>query len=124
MKVTLRFFSSLREQLGLSVQEHDTLALNVAQLRAELMHLNPKYNQALASGKAIRVAVNHEVCDDNALLSEDSQDPRSDVPAGQVHPSSPVEVEAPGGVPAHPVAAPAASSLCRGVVSCEPHAQH
>ena len=70
MKVTLRFFSSLREQLGLSVQEHDTLALNVAQLRAELMHLNPKYAQALTSGKAIRVAVNHDVCDDNTLLSE------------------------------------------------------
>ena len=34
------------------------------------------------------------------------------------------EVEAPGGVPAHPVAALAASSLCRGFVSCEPHAQH
>ena len=70
MKVTLRFFSSLREQLGLSSQEHETLAINVAQLRSELMLLNPNYAQALSSGKAIRVAVNQEVCDDNTLLSE------------------------------------------------------
>ena len=70
MKVTLRFFSSLREQLGLSSQEHETLAINVAQLRSELMRLQPNYAQALSSGKAIRVAVNQEVCDDSALLSE------------------------------------------------------
>ena len=70
MKVTLRFFSSLREQLGLSSQEHETSAINVALLRSELMLLNPNYAQALSSGKAIRVAVNHEVCDENTLLSE------------------------------------------------------
>ena len=70
MKVTLRFFSSLREQLGLSSQEHETSAINVALLRSELMLLNPNYAQALSSGKAIRVAVNQEVCDDKTLLSE------------------------------------------------------
>ena len=70
MKVTLRFFSSLREQLGLSSQEHETLAIKVAQLRSELMRLQPNYAQALSSGKAIRVAVNQEVCDENTLLSE------------------------------------------------------
>ena len=70
MKVTIRFFSSLREKLGISHQEHETLSLNVAQLRSELMRLQPVFAQALASGKAIRVAVNQEVCDDTALLSE------------------------------------------------------
>ncbi len=70
MKVTLRFFSSLREQLGLSSQEHETSAINVAQLRSELMLSQPNYAEALSSGKAIRVAVNQEVCDDKALLSE------------------------------------------------------
>jgi len=70
MKVTLRFFSSLREQLGLSSQEHETSAINVAQLRSELMLLQRNYAEALSSGKAIRVAVNQEVCDDKALLSE------------------------------------------------------
>ena len=70
MKVTLRFFSSLREQLGRSTQEHETSAISVAQLRSELMRLQPNYAQALSSGKAIRVAVNQEVCDENTLLSE------------------------------------------------------
>ena len=70
MKVTIRFFSSLREQLGISHQEHVTVSLNVAQLRSELMRLQPAFEQALAPGKAIRVALNQEVCDDTALLSE------------------------------------------------------
>jgi len=35
-----------------------------------LMLLQPNYAEALSSGKAIRVAVNQEVCDDKALLSE------------------------------------------------------
>lgn len=73
MKITLRFFSSLREQLGISVQAYETVAMNVDQLRSELMLLNPNYAQVLASGKAIRVAVNQEVCEDNALLSEDCE---------------------------------------------------
>jgi molybdopterin synthase sulfur carrier subunit len=70
MKVTIRFFSSLREQLGISQQEHETVSLNVEQLRSELMRLQPVFAQTLAPGKAIRVAVNQEVCDDTALLSE------------------------------------------------------
>lgn len=70
MKVTIRFFSSLREQLGISHQEYETVSLNVAQLRSELMLLQPVFAQSLAPGKAIRVAVNQEVCDDTALLSE------------------------------------------------------
>ena len=70
MKVTIHFFSSLREQLGISHQEHETQALSVGQLRSELMLLQPVFAQALASGKAIRIAVNQEVCDDMALLSE------------------------------------------------------
>ena len=70
MKVTIRFFSSLREQLGISHQEHETQALSVGQLRSELILLQPVFAQALASGKAIRIAVNQEVCDDMALLSE------------------------------------------------------
>jgi molybdopterin synthase sulfur carrier subunit len=70
MKIKLRFFSSLREQLGFSVQEHETSALNVTQLRSELMLSHLNYAQALSSGKAIRVAVNQEVCNDNTLLFE------------------------------------------------------
>lgn len=70
MKVTIRFFSSLREQLGISHQVHETVALDVAQLRSELMLLQPGFALALAPGKAIRVAVNQEVCDDTAFLSE------------------------------------------------------
>ncbi len=70
MKVTIRFFSSLREQLGFSTLDHETSALNLSQLRSELIHSNPAFAEVLASGKAIRMALNHEVCDDNAVLSD------------------------------------------------------
>ncbi len=70
MKVTLRFFSSLREQLGFSQLEYDTQAANLALLRQELMQSSPVFSQALMSGKAIRMAINQEVCDESMLLSE------------------------------------------------------
>jgi molybdopterin synthase sulfur carrier subunit len=70
MKVNVRFFSSLREQLGFSVYVHETGSETVSQLRSELMGLNPLFAEVLAHGKAIRMALNQEVCQDTALLSE------------------------------------------------------
>ena len=70
MKVTVRFFSSLREQLGVSVYPLETASTTVSQLRTELMNTNSLFSEVLSSGKAIRMALNHEVCDDTALLSE------------------------------------------------------
>ena len=70
MKVTLRFFSSLREQLGFGVFEYETQVSTLALLREELIQLNPAFAQALQSVKAIRMAVNQEICEDSALLSD------------------------------------------------------
>lgn len=70
MKVTIRFFSSLREQLGISVLEFETQSADLSQLRAELMLGQPKFAEALASGKAIRMALNQVVCEGSEILSE------------------------------------------------------
>ena len=70
MKITLRFFSSLREQLGFGILEYDTQAMNLALLREELMFSNPAFSQALRHGQAVRMAVNQEVCDESKLLTE------------------------------------------------------
>jgi molybdopterin synthase sulfur carrier subunit len=70
MKVTVRFFSSLREQLGMSVHVHETTTTTLAGLRAELISADPAFAQALAYGKAIRMAINHEVCEETAVLSQ------------------------------------------------------
>jgi molybdopterin synthase sulfur carrier subunit len=70
MKVTVRFFSSLREQLGMSVYVHESNAATLADLRDELINSDTAFAQALANGKAIRMAINHEVCEETALLSQ------------------------------------------------------
>jgi len=70
MKVSIRFFSSLREQLGMSVLEFETQAKDVAQLRSELMLFQPEFADALAHGKAVRMALNQVVCDGSEVLSE------------------------------------------------------
>lgn len=70
MKVTLRFFSSLREQLGFGVLEHETQVNTLALLREELIQLSPAFSQAFLTGKAIRMALNQEICDDSALLTD------------------------------------------------------
>jgi len=70
MKVTLRFFSSLREQRGVGVLEHETQVNTLALLREELIQSSPAFSQALLTGKAIRMALNQEICDDSALLTD------------------------------------------------------
>jgi molybdopterin synthase sulfur carrier subunit len=70
MKVTIRFFSSLREQLGISVLEFETQSVDLSQLRSELMLFQPKFADALAFGKAIRMALNQVVCDGSETISE------------------------------------------------------
>jgi molybdopterin synthase sulfur carrier subunit len=70
MKIHLRYFAQLRETIGVSEEEHDTQAGDVAGLRRELMARGGLHAQALAENKAIRCALNHELCDDQAALNE------------------------------------------------------
>lgn len=67
MSATLRlvFFAKLREDLGTSAEE---LALpagvgTVAALRAHLLARGGAWASALAQGRALRVAVNHEMAE-------------------------------------------------------------
>ncbi len=70
MKISIRFFSSLREQLGICVLEFETQSRDVSQLRSELMLFQPQFAEVLAPGKAIRMALNQVVCDGSEALSE------------------------------------------------------
>ena len=63
--VKLLYFARLREDLGTAAEE---LALpagvtNVAGLRAHLVARGGAWATALADGKALRVAVNHDMAD-------------------------------------------------------------
>ena len=63
MKVRLRFFASLKEQLGRDAEEIDVPAGvgTVAALRTHLMKRGGEWQAALAEKKLVRAAVNQEM---------------------------------------------------------------
>jgi molybdopterin synthase sulfur carrier subunit len=70
VKVRLRYFASVREAMGRSTEERDTQAATLGQLRTELVGLGEPYAQALASGKAVRLALDQVMADESAALRE------------------------------------------------------
>lgn len=73
MKITVRYFASVREHIGLSQETIDTQSADLAALRMELISKGENYSHGLSAGKAIRMALNQQVCDDNALLTENAE---------------------------------------------------
>jgi len=73
MNITLRYFASIREALGTGSQTWQTQANTVAALRDELMAQGGSYPEALARGKAIRVAVNQVMVEESAALTDGAE---------------------------------------------------
>ena len=73
MKITLRYFASVREQLAQSQEQVDTSATTLDGLREELIARGEPYAKALGLGKAIRMAMNQKVCDGDAALLPDAE---------------------------------------------------
>ena len=70
MKVTVKYFASIREALGQGSEAVDTSANSLAALREELIARGGAHAQALAHGKAVRVALNQVMSDESAALNE------------------------------------------------------
>jgi sulfur-carrier protein len=70
MKVQLRYFASVREALGRGAEQRDTRAATLRQLREELTAQGEPYADALAPGRAVRMAVDQVMADDDAPLRE------------------------------------------------------
>ena len=68
MNITVRYFASIREAMGTSSEELDTSATTVGALREALMARSEVAANALAHGKAVRMALNQEMCSGDALL--------------------------------------------------------
>ncbi len=71
MTITVLFFASLREKLGTG-REQLTLPAGVTtagQLRAHLCARGPEWAQALAEGRAVRMAVNQVMADAATLIA-------------------------------------------------------
>lgn len=70
MKLTVKYFASIREALGQGGETVDTASADLAALRDELIARGDPYSQALARGKAVRVALDQVMSDETAALRE------------------------------------------------------
>jgi sulfur-carrier protein len=70
MKITVKYFASIREAIGQGSEMRDTSAATLAALRDELLAATPAHAVALARGKSVRMALNQVMSDESAVLSE------------------------------------------------------
>lgn len=73
MKITLRYFASVREALGTGSEALETQAATVGALRDELLARGGVHAEALARGKAVRLALNLTMTDESAALTDGAE---------------------------------------------------
>jgi len=73
MMVHLRYFASIREAIGTSSESINTTATTLAALRDELIARGGAYAEALARGRALRVALNQTMSDESAATVDGSE---------------------------------------------------
>lgn len=71
--VHLKYFASVRERLGLSQETLATTATTVQDLRAELVAKGGAYAEVLAQGRAVRVAVNQVMAQEDTTLPDQAE---------------------------------------------------
>jgi molybdopterin synthase sulfur carrier subunit len=70
MKVTVKYFASIREAVGQGSETVQTTARTTGELRDELIARGGAYAQVLARGKAVRAAVDQVMQAESAPLEE------------------------------------------------------
>jgi molybdopterin synthase sulfur carrier subunit len=73
MKITIRYFASIRELVGLSQETFSTTSETLQELRQELIGRGDPYAQALGTDMVIRMALNQKVSDGDAILADGSE---------------------------------------------------
>ncbi len=70
MKVTIKYFASIREAIGQGSELRETTVATMSALRDELLASSPAHATCLARGKSVRMALNQVMVDESAALSE------------------------------------------------------
>lgn len=73
MKITVRYFASIREALGTSSESRHTQAVTLGALRDELVAQGGVHAQVLARGLAVRMALDQVMSDDAVALHEGAE---------------------------------------------------
>jgi sulfur-carrier protein len=69
-QVNLKYFASIREAIGQGSERVSTQAATLKALREELMARGGAYAEVLAQGRAVRMALNQDLCEESAALSD------------------------------------------------------
>ncbi len=73
MKITVKYFASIRELIGQGTEPVDTAAATLQALRDELIARGGAYAEALARGKAVRVALNQVMSAESVALTDGAE---------------------------------------------------
>jgi molybdopterin synthase sulfur carrier subunit len=73
MNVNIRYFASIREALSTGSEAVSTTAPTLGALRDELIARGGAYAEALARGKAVRVALNQTMSEETAALPDGAE---------------------------------------------------
>jgi sulfur-carrier protein len=73
MKVTVKYFASIREAVGKGGEALETTTTTLGALRDELIARGGAYAEALARGKAVRAALNQVMSEEAAPLVEGAE---------------------------------------------------
>jgi len=69
MKVTIKYFASIREAIGQGSELRETQARTLSDLRDELLAASPAHGVALARGKSVRMALDQVMSDESAAVT-------------------------------------------------------
>lgn len=70
MQVHIKYFASIREAMGCSSEHWDTQATTLGQLRQALVERDAREGHPLAAGRAVRIALDQLMCEEDALLTQ------------------------------------------------------
>ena len=73
MKVTVKYFASIREAIGVGSELRETEASTLGALRDELIAMGGAYADSLARGKSVRLALNQLMCQESAALTDGAE---------------------------------------------------
>lgn len=73
MKITVRYFASIREAIGHGSESVDTTATTLGALRDELIARGGAHASSLARGRAVRMALNQNLSDEAAALADGAE---------------------------------------------------
>jgi molybdopterin synthase sulfur carrier subunit len=68
--IHIKYFASIREDMGIAEETLQTSALTLAELREQLIVRGGAGGGALARGEAVRLAVNKVMTDETASLAD------------------------------------------------------